>query len=85
MKLFRLFGFGIEPQRLVHPEDFVDPPGGRLRSKQNCATPLIALCEVPRKAATLPRWFSTSIPVPAANGAAQFGTPFADSRSALRR
>lgn len=30
MKLFRLFGFAIQPQRLVDPDAFADPPGGRL-------------------------------------------------------
>lgn len=33
MKLFRLFGFGIEPQRLTHPDDFADPLGGQLSIK----------------------------------------------------
>jgi hypothetical protein len=34
VKLFRLFGFAIEPQRLTHPDDFADPLGGRLPIEQ---------------------------------------------------
>lgn len=33
MELFRLFGYGIEPQRLTHPDDFADPLGGQLPIK----------------------------------------------------
>jgi hypothetical protein len=33
VKLFRLFGFAIEPQRLTHPDDFTDPLGGQLSIK----------------------------------------------------
>ncbi len=33
MKLSRLFGFAIEPQRLTHPDDFADPLGGQLPVK----------------------------------------------------
>jgi 37-kD nucleoid-associated bacterial protein len=33
VKLTRLYGFGTEPQRLVHPDDFVDPLGGQLPIK----------------------------------------------------